>query len=238
MNSFFLFIRKLQAYNRFLISFTLALLVFLGTSFIYPHPIPIQTRLMYSSTAFTIFTGILIWSVILGAKSEDLRVIAAKEDSSVPVIFILVLFLAFASLFTVVFLLGSVKDLKPVVLTRHIIFSVIAVASSWILVHAIYVLHYARIYYSNTMNQDEEFNKEELPKKGLGGLDFPGDEEPDYIDFAYFSFVIGMTSQTSDVQVTTREMRKVVLGHGILSFVFNTFIVAISINLIAGLIPH
>jgi uncharacterized membrane protein len=69
-----------------------------------------------------------------------------------------------------------------------------------------------------------------------GGLDFPEDIEPDYWDFLYFSFVIGMTSQVSDVQITSQSLRRLSLLHGILSFFFNTAIVAMSINIIAGLI--
>jgi len=238
MNSLFLSIRKLQAYNRFLISLGFSALVFFIIPLIANHPVTIQSRLMYASTSFTIMAGALIWSVILGAKASDLRKIASKEDASVPVIFTLVIFLAFASLFTVVLLLGSVKDLSPFSLIKHIFFSVISVASSWVLVHSIYVLHYARIYYSNIMDEEKELKDNDIPRRGMGGIDFPGDEEPDYMDFAYFSFVVGMTSQVSDAQVTSREMRRIVLAHGLLSFLFNTFIVAISINLIAGLIPH
>jgi len=234
MNSFIQSVRKLRASYRFLISIGLSLLIFLFL----PQDIQMASRIIIGSTSFTIFAGSLIWAVIIGAKADDLRRIAAKEDSSVPVIFILVLFLAFASLFTVVLLLGSVKDLSNARLTRHILVSILAVASSWILVHTIYVLHYARLYYSTLMDEEEILKDNDLPKRGMGGIDFPGDEDPDYMDFAYFSFVIGMTSQVSDVQVTSREMRRVVLAHGILSFVFNTFIVAISINIIAGLIQH
>jgi len=68
------------------------------------------------------------------------------------------------------------------------------------------------------------------------GLDFPGEMEPDYWDFLYFSFVIGMTSQVSDVNVTSRTMRRLSLMHGVLSFFFNTSILAMTINIVAGLI--
>ncbi|MER3478716.1 MAG: DUF1345 domain-containing protein, partial [Leptolyngbya sp. ERB_1_2] len=68
------------------------------------------------------------------------------------------------------------------------------------------------------------------------GIDFPGDVEPDYWDFLYFSFVIGMTSQVSDTNITSRSIRRLALGHGVLAFFFNTTILAMSINIIAGLI--
>ncbi|HEY5309402.1 MAG TPA: DUF1345 domain-containing protein, partial [Casimicrobiaceae bacterium] len=75
----------------------------------------------------------------------------------------------------------------------------------------------------------------ELPEH-KGGLRFPGDREPDYLDFAYYSFVVGMTSQVSDISVTTRHMRRLTLIHGVLAFVFNIAILAMSINIIGGAI--
>ena len=69
-----------------------------------------------------------------------------------------------------------------------------------------------------------------------GGLEFPNEKEPDFLDFAYFSFVIGMTCQVSDVQVSSQSMRRLALVHGLLSFVFNTVILALSINLASGLL--
>jgi uncharacterized membrane protein len=94
-------------------------------------------------------------------------------------------------------------------------------------VHTIFASHYARDYYKTGKSLSE-------CKKD--GLDFPSDSEPDHWDFLYFSFVIGMTSQTSDVEVTSREIRKLALLHGVLSFFFNTTIVAMTINIIAGMI--
>jgi uncharacterized membrane protein len=91
-------------------------------------------------------------------------------------------------------------------------------------------LRYAHFYYCDMDGNDE--GKVLKP----GGLEFPGDDEPDYLDFAYFSFVIGMTFQVSDVQITSKRIRRLSLMHAILSFAFNTIIVALSINIISGLI--
>lgn len=98
---------------------------------------------------------------------------------------------------------------------------------SWLLVHTIFASHYARDYYK-TGKSLSQWKKD--------GLDFPSDNEPDYWDFLYFSFVIGMTSQTSDVEVTSREIRRLALLHGVLAFFFNTTIVAMTINIIAGIV--
>ena len=110
-------------------------------------------------------------------------------------------------------------------LTGHILVSVLAVICSWFLVHTVFIFRYAHIYYGSG-------------DKPVGGLDFPGDDEPDYLDFAYFSFIIGMTSQVSDVDITSSVMRRLALLHGILSFFFNAVIIALSINIISGLIGH
>lgn len=101
---------------------------------------------------------------------------------------------------------------------------VIAAASimlSWAFLNTLFALHYAHGYYGDYGKQHE-------------GLDFPGDDEPDYWDFAYFAIVIGMTFQVSDVQVTSRYLRRMVLLHGVIAFFFNVFIVAVSVNIVAG----
>lgn len=87
-----------------------------------------------------------------------------------------------------------------------------------------FAVHYAHDYYRD--NGD--------PNSGKASLDFPQETQPDYCDFLYFSFVIGMTCQVSDVQITSRAMRRLALVHGVLTFFFNTVILALSINIIAG----
>lgn len=95
--------------------------------------------------------------------------------------------------------------------------------SSWLFAHTAFAIHYAHDFYAD------------LAAKRPAGLLFPGgNSEPDYWDFLYFSFVVGMTGQVSDVQVATRFWRRLVLGHGVMSFLFNTVILALCINLLAG----
>lgn len=109
----------------------------------------------------------------------------------------------------------------------HVTLSGLTIVGSWLLVHTIFASHYARLYYQEGKT---------LAECKDDGLDFPGDTEPDYWDFLYFSFVIGMTSQVSDVAVRSRTLRRLSLLHGILSFFFNTSLLAMTINLVAGLI--
>lgn len=98
-------------------------------------------------------------------------------------------------------------------------------AVSWALVHLLFALEYARVYYAPTGTSGEIG----------GGLDFPGGEQPNYVDFLYFSFVIGVACQTAEVATLTRTMRKLALAQGLIAFVFNTVILASTINVAAGL---
>lgn len=91
-----------------------------------------------------------------------------------------------------------------------------------------FALYYAHLYYRDDRESGTEGN--------VKGLDFPEEKQPDYWDFLYFSLVIGMTCQVSDVQVTSRSMRRLALMHGVLTFFFNTVILALSINIVAGLL--
>ncbi|WP_430388967.1 DUF1345 domain-containing protein [Dyella sp. 20L07] len=102
---------------------------------------------------------------------------------------------------------------------------VIAAASivlSWLFLNIMFAMHYAHGYYGDFGKKHE-------------GLDFPGTDQPDYWDFAYFAIVIGMTFQVSDVQITSRYLRRVALLHSVIAFFFNVFIIAISVNIAAGL---
>lgn len=96
-----------------------------------------------------------------------------------------------------------------------------SIVLSWLFMNTLFALHYAHGYYGDYGKQHE-------------GLDFPGTKEPDYWDFAYFAIVVGMTSQVSDVQVTSRYLRRMVLLHGVIAFFFNVFIIAVSVNIMAG----
>ena len=101
------------------------------------------------------------------------------------------------------------------------------VAASWFMVHLIFALHYAHEYYA----------PEEPPVAGkvAGGLSFPGGEAPDYWDFLHFSTVIGVAAQTADIAFTSKPLRRIGTIHGIVAFTFNTVVLALTINLLAGL---
>jgi uncharacterized membrane protein len=131
------------------------------------------------------------------------------------------------SLFAVGGVLERAKELQSTERALHLTIGVLTVFLSWLTLHVIYAVHYAHLYY------------DPAERKGdggvLGGLEFPGTKEPDYWDFVYFSVVIGMTCQVSDVQVTARHMRHLVTAQGIIAFFYNTVIVALAVNVAAGL---
>ena len=101
-----------------------------------------------------------------------------------------------------------------------------AVVIGWLLIHTIFTLRYAHIYYFD----DDDDNEADR------GLKFPGTDDPNDFDFAYFSFVIGMTFQVSDVQITDRRVRRLVLFHALISFAYSTMILALAINIVSGLL--
>jgi uncharacterized membrane protein len=104
---------------------------------------------------------------------------------------------------------------------RHLALSIATLVLSWAMIQTIFALHYAHEFYAEKRHDD-------------GGLAFPGKGEPDYWDFMYFSLVIGMTSQVSDVAVTAKAMRRTVAAHGVVSFIFNAALLALTVNIAAS----
>jgi len=155
---------------------------------------------------------------------QEIRRWASREDGSRIFVFILVVLSSFAAMFTVLLLILS-KDASQT-MQVYLPVAIAGIVLSWSMVHTTFTFHYAHLYYD-----DDKDN----PKVHAEGLDFPEDEQPDYLDFAYYSFVIGMTFQVSDISITSKHIRRVTLLHSLLSFVLNTFVVALTINLIAGL---
>lgn len=217
-------ISKLDAHHRSILSISASILFF----FIFQNHFSTPTLLVFSWDIFALVTLILEWISISNTEVNGIILKAKSQDSSLTTIFTLVISASCISLLAVGYVLGSEKGNSNGSLSFPIFLAVISVVFSWMLIHTLYSLRYAHIYYGDKNITNE--NKIEC------GLEFPNEKNPDYVDFAYFSFVIGMTCQVSDVQVTSKRMRRIVLLHGILSFAFNTAILALFINIIAGLI--
>jgi len=216
-------IARLEAHYRLTICVVVGVLTFLALG----RSLTLPFRLIIGWDAYAACFLALAWTRMLSISPHVVVRIATLQHTSRIIIFLGALLAACVSLIAVAFLLGSAKDLPLAARSGHIISAVSTVIFSWVLVHTLFALHYAYLYYRK--NQCEE--------DGTGTrLLFPGDEkEPDYYDFAYFSFVIGMTSQVSDVQIACRSIRRWALLHGIVSFAFNTAVLALGINVISGL---
>jgi uncharacterized membrane protein len=169
----------------------------------------------------------LVAMVVGRADAAMTRVRVQTQDQRGYVMFLLVAVAAGACIVAIGFLMDSTKDLAFWPRTRHLVLSIAALIAAWLLIQVLFAFHYARQYYA-----DRHRAKNSKP----GGLEFPGGEAPDYLDFTYYSFVVGMTSQVSDVVVTARSMRRLTLIHGVLAFIFNIAILAMSINIIASVI--
>lgn len=181
--------------------------------------------LMATWLSYIFATLVLSWITILSSHPADVQHEAHIQDSGRRLVFVFVLAATSASLLSVLFLLKG-----AVGLSARIFLPMACMTGSWWLVHTVFTMRYAHLYYCDI---DSDLHGE---GRWPGGLQFPAEEKPDYLDFAYFSFVIGMTFQVSDVQVTSRRIRRLAWMHGILSFAFNTSILAFAINVVSGLI--
>ena len=213
----------LEAHHRLLISLAFATVVFL----LFEGRLLWRTQLIVTWDAYALCVLGLAWIRIVTAQPRVVVRLTTLQPSSRKLIFLFVVFAACASLTSVAFLLGMAKGLTGKRLAEHIALALVTVVLSWLVLHTVYALHYAQLFY-------REAHGAKI-KHVARGLIFPdGEIEPDYFDFAYFSFVIGMTSQVSDVQINSCEMRRWALLHGMVSFAFNTAVLALSINVIAG----
>lgn len=173
--------------------------------------------------AFALSFIVTSWIVFFTRPVAEIIKQANKEDGSRVFVMTSILVSSFGSMFTVLLLMIS-KGQSPEREVTTVILSVTGMMLSWAMVHTIFTFHYAHMYYD-----------EEIDTPQIKALNFPDEKKPDYIDFAYFSFVIGMTFQVSDVEISSRKIRRTALAHGLLAFALNTFVVALTINLIAGL---
>jgi uncharacterized membrane protein len=218
-------INRMDAHHKLYASLAVAAICFVVTLGLFSGPVHFMvTWLAYSASTLTL-SGLTIFNI----HPADVHREAHAQDSSRTLVFAFAVFASLASLLAILILLKSTSTGNKEQLTAQVLLSLCSVVCSWVLVHTIFTFRYAHFYYCDI---DEDADGKN-PKPG--GLQFPDDDKPDYLDFAYFSFVIGMTFQVSDVQINSKRIRRLALMHGILSFSFNTIIVALSINVVAGM---
>jgi uncharacterized membrane protein len=162
-----------------------------------------------------------IWGHVLGYDAVTTSIHATRDDPSRTTADLILLGASIASLVAVLMVIVKAAAVHGDERTFLVVLGILSVVVSWLVVHTIYTLRYAALYYAGPD----------------GGVDFNEDDKPSYTDFAYLAFTIGMTYQVSDTNLQTKEVRHTALRHALLSYVFGTVIVAATINLIAGLAP-
>lgn len=211
---------RMRPYQRIGVSLIFSVIAFFLTSNCGLSPL-VRTMLLWD--VFCLFYVAACWIVVVKRPVEGIRRIARIEDGSRVFVLSIIVLASLASMLTVLLIVLSKNN------TNQPLYLPVAIAGillSWILVHTTFTFHYAYMYYDDDTND---------ATKHAGGLEFPNEKKPDYLDFAYFSFVIGMTFQVSDVEISARKIRRFALFHGLISFALNTFVVALTVNLIAGL---
>ena len=207
--------RVVYARPRTFISIAIGIAAF----FVLPGSLRLVTRLLISWDIFVTLYLVLAYTMMFRCDLAHIRRNAVLQDDGRFLILLVTALGAFASIGAIVFELGAGHRSAA-----ELGFATATIALSWAAVHTVFALHYAHEFYRGTKP---------------GGLDFPKgheDEPPDYWDFVYFSFVIGMTAQVSDVGITDKTLRRTATAHGIISFFFNTALLALMVNIAASAI--
>lgn len=215
---------KFDAHHRVAVALVFSLLVFALTC---PW-LPFRVSVILAWNAFAICSLTFAWAGMIFTDVRTCLHEAHLQDSSRTAICGCVVAGSATALFGAGLMLEFAKVSGAGSAGRYISLAGLTVASSWLLVHTMLTLHYTHLCCHIAKNSDE--------KPPSFGVVFPNEPRPDFLDFAYFSFVIGMTCQVSDVQITSRRIRRIALLHGLISFGFNTVILAISLNLAAALL--
>ena len=182
--------------------------------------------------AFDIATAVFLVAISTLLKRNEaaqIRRIAVANDAN------RVLLLGITGLIMLVVLVAVHGELKAKNDTVAIVLVIVTLALAWLFSNVVYALHYAHLFYSpDEDDKDADGKRDDDAGGDAGGLDFPKTKEPDYWDFVYFSFTLGMTFQTSDVEISSRGIRRVVIGQCLAAFVFNLGVLAFTINVLGG----
>jgi uncharacterized membrane protein len=197
-------------------------LVGVSAWFACPSAWPAATRLVLSWDAASFLYLVLAWTMFARSTDEDLHRRASAEDEGAVAVLALTVVTAVASLVAIGAELAGTHGKAAEAAGFRIFLAVGTVLCSWFFLHTIFALHYAHVDYDS--------------KARAWPLKFPGSGPPDYWDFVYFSFNLGVAAQTSDVVILSSSLRRVVLAHMIVSFLFNTTVLAFAVNVGAGLL--
>jgi uncharacterized membrane protein len=183
------------------------------------------TRIMIGWDFFSLTMISMTLVTFFSMKPRQIHLLVKTQDATRPVVFFTVLVSTVISLIGIMVLLLN-KNQWLLNKNLETLIYITGVTFSWLLLHIIFTYRYAHYYYEE---------QQQFPERNFNAIEVPGERNPDYLDFAYFSFVIGMTFQVSDISIHSKRIRRLALLHGLLSFLFNTVIVALSINVIIDL---
>lgn len=195
----------------------------LATFFLLPEVL-LPARLALTWSVAGVFYLLFSYCMMYFSADEDILTLSKKEDDGAVVILLIIMFGGLASLFAIVLILADVKMLPTASVIKYIALVLATYTVSWLFVHTAFALHYAHVYY------------QEYVKNSQAPLLFPSKPKPTYVDFLYFSVVIGMTCQTADVNIASSRMRFLVMIQGITAFIFNASLLGLAINLISGVV--
>jgi uncharacterized membrane protein len=184
-------------------------------------------RIAAAYDTFSLLVLAWYWFVAFQRDAEGAGRRAAMEDPGRNVVVVVVVVsVVFGFVSALEILSKGTLQSDPHRAALNYVIGLAAVVLGWLLIQTIFMFRYARLYY-----EDRDHNR-----KSDGGLKFPGGQEPNDLDFAYFSFVLGMTFQVSDIQITSRSIRKLALAHGLLSFGYNVSILALGVNVLSSVL--
>ena len=210
-------LRFARGHVRLWTAIVVGVLVYLFT----PASFPTSTRFLLGWDVGVAFYLIVVIATMARSTPSEIRYHSAMQDEGAFALLLLVVTAAVVSMGAIFAELVGIKQSQPGY-GFHVALAMATVVLSWIFTQTIFALHYAHEFYGTG--------------RRAAGLKFPGDEKPDYWDFVYFAFVIGMTFQVSDVGITHREIRRTVVAHGLLSFFFTAAILALAVNIAASLV--
>ena len=164
---------------------------------------------------------LLSWAVVAGSSAAETRKRAGSEDPGRTLVYVVVLVTSCVSLLAATLLVRKASAMSQELQQAIPILCLFTVALAWTMTHTAFTFRYAHLFY----REDAE---------GVGGVQLPGTEEPTYFDFAYFAFTIGMCFQVSDMCVTSPQIRRLVLMHAVISFTYNSIVLAFVLNLVFG----
>jgi uncharacterized membrane protein len=206
------------------------LITSLGVAYFLPDTFAGTTKLLiaWSAGVWTYFALSAI--IVARATPQSLKYNAKATDEGKFLILVLTMLAAAASIGAITAHLAAAPELHGIAKVFHVGLAATTIVTSWLLIHLVFAFHYAHEYY------DEFETTPGKPADLRGGLVFSETHNPDYYDFLYFSYIVGTSAQTADVAISSRAMRRTVLVHSILAFLFNSAVLALTINLVAGLI--